>query len=256
MAGNRYTPSRTSDTPSLTTGSRQARGHQGLSPLLMLVMMVIMLGSSSCQRDWQDLRQRMVREQIEARGVRDPLVVTAMLEVPRHRFLTEDLWDLAYQDRALPIGAGHQTPEPYVVALMSELLGVGPGSKVLEIGTGCGYHTAILAAMGTEVFSIEIQPQLCRQASEMLAQLGYQSAQVRCGNGLLGWPEHAPFDGIVVTGSQEQAPDALLEQLTDHGSMVIPLGKFYQEIRVITRNGDAIEERSVIPVRFRPLDER
>jgi protein-L-isoaspartate(D-aspartate) O-methyltransferase len=198
----------------------------------------------------------MVEEQIEGRGVRDPLVVKAVREVPRHLFLAEDEQQYAYQDRALPIGFGQKTPEPYVVALMSELLGVGPGSKVLEIGTGCGYHTAILAAMGAEVYSIEIQPQLCLGASSLLQRLGYHSIQVRCGNGLLGWPEEAPFNAIVVTGAHQQLPEPLLEQLADNGCMVIPVGEFYQEIKVITRSGDKLAERSVIPVRFRQLDDR
>jgi protein-L-isoaspartate(D-aspartate) O-methyltransferase len=198
----------------------------------------------------------MVEEQIEGRGVRDPLVVRAVHEVPRHLFLAEELQPYAYQDQALPIGFGQKTPEPYIVALMSELLEVRPGSKVLEIGTGCGYHTAILAAMGAEVYSIEIQPQLCRKASDLLRSLGYDSIQVRCGNGLLGWPEAAPFDAIVVTGAHQQVPKALLEQLADPACMVIPVGDFYQEIRVICSNGKRLAERSVIPVRFRQLDER
>jgi protein-L-isoaspartate(D-aspartate) O-methyltransferase len=217
---------------------------------------VLLIALGSCQRAWIDLRRQMVEEQIEGRGVRDTQVVRAVSEVPRHLFLAEELQQYAYQDRALSIGFGQKTPEPYVVALMSELLGLRPGDKVLEIGTGCGYHTAILAAMGAEVYSIEIQPQLCHGAQSLLHGLGYSSIQVRCGNGLLGWPEEAPFNAIVVTGAYQQVPEPLLEQLADNGCMVIPVGEFYQEIKVIRRNGDRLAEQSVIPVRFRQLDDR
>lgn len=205
--------------------------------------------------DWAEAREQMVREQIEAKGVRDERVLQAMREVPRHRFGLDDYRDIAYADAPLPIGDGKNTPQPYVVALMTELLEVEPGDKVLEVGTGSGYQSAVLAAMGVSVFSIEIRPRLCELAAQRLAELGFDSAHVRCGDGYGGWPEEAPFDGILVTAAGEEIPEPLLEQLAEGANMVIPIGPFYQDLKVITRAPDGgIRERSVIPVRFTGLD--
>ena len=142
---------------------------------------------------------------------------------------------------------------PYIVALMSELLEVGDGKKVLEIGTGSGYQAAVLAEMGVEVRSIEIRPRLCERAAKTLAELEYSLVQVRCGDGYGGWPEESPFDGIIVTAAPERVPDPLLDQLALGAKMVIPVGDFYQELKVITRTPDGFDERSVIPVRFVPM---
>ncbi len=203
--------------------------------------------------EWQMQRERMVSEQIEARGVKDPLVLEGMRSVERHLFVPETSRDSAYIDSPLPIGDSQTISQPYIVALMSELLEVGPGDRVLEIGTGSGYQAAVLAAMGVEVFSIEIRPRLCERASETLAKLNYTTARVRCGDGYGGWPDEAPFNGIIVTAAPEWVPDPLLEQLAVGANMVIPVGDFYQELKVITRTADAFEERSVIPVRFVPM---
>jgi len=203
--------------------------------------------------DWKLLRERMVKEQIEARGVRDPRVLEAMEKVPRERFVPANVRRHAYDDGPLPIEDGQTISQPYIVALMTELLEVGPGDKVLEIGTGSGYQSAVLAAMGVEVFTIEIRPLLCRTARERLERLGYESVHVRCGDGYGGWPEAAPFDGIIVTAAPERVPDPLLDQLKVGGHMVIPVGAFYQELKVITRSETGFEERSVVPVRFVPM---
>ena len=198
-------------------------------------------------------RERMVEQQIEARGVRDNAVLEAMRTVPRHEFVPEMSQEQAYIDSPLPIGEGQTISQPYIVALMSELLEVGKGQRVLEIGTGSGYQAAVLAAMGVDVYTIEILPRLCRQAEDTLRSLGFDRVHVRCGDGYGGWPEVAPFSGIIVTAAPERVPQPLLDQLALGGKMVIPVGSFYQELKVITRTEDGFEERSVIPVRFVPM---
>ncbi len=203
--------------------------------------------------DWHVQRQAMVGSQIEARGVRDPIVLEAMRSVPRHMFVPEGNRTGAYHDSPMPIGENQTISQPYIVALMTELLEVGPGARVLEIGTGSGYQAAILAEMGVEVFSIEIRPGLCEQAKTILTELDYKSVHVRCGDGYGGWPTEAPFDGVIVTAAPEQIPNPLIEQLKDNAHMVIPVGAFYQELKVISRIGDEVSERSVIPVRFVPM---
>lgn len=207
----------------------------------------------SGEPDWAALRDRMVSEQIEARGVRDPKVLKSLRTVPRHEFVPEAWRDEAYRDSPLPIGDGQTISQPYIVAFMSELLEVGPGDKVLEIGTGSGYQAAVLGGMGVEVFTIEIRQGLCRKASETLERLGYVNVHVRCGDGYGGWPEEAPFDGIIVTAAPERVPEPLLDQLKEGGRMVIPVGAFYQELKVVTRTQGGFQERSVIPVRFVPM---
>ncbi len=203
--------------------------------------------------DWEGRRTEMVRTQIEARGVRDPEVLVSLRKVPRHLFVPDVYQDAAYNDSPLPIGQGQTISQPYIVALMTELLEVGEGSRVLEIGTGSGYQAAVLAEMGVKVFSIEIKTKLCEGAAAVLKSLAYSEVQVRCGDGYGGWPEEAPFDGIIVTAAPDRVPDPLLDQLADGARMVIPVGEFYQELKVITRSGDEYQERSVIPVRFVPM---
>ena len=247
----------------MTTSGREPRmGRRAISVgVLVLVGGVAMGGctkdgrgaSASGEPDWAGMREQMVKTQIEARGVRDARVLAAMGLVPRDRFVASDYRAEAYRDSPLPIGEGQTISQPYIVALMTELLDVGPGDKVLEIGTGSGYQAAVLSAMGVEVYTIEIRRSLCERAETLLDELGYDSVHVRCGDGYGGWPAAAPFDGIVVTAAPERLPDPLLQQLKDGAHMVIPVGAFYQELRVVTRAGDRFEERSVIPVRFVPM---
>ena len=222
----------------ISTGGCNSHGGQAAEP---------------AEPDWTMHRDRMVSQQIEARGVKDRLVLESMRTVPRHLFVADNFRDAAYQDSPLPIGDSQTISQPYIVALMSELLEVGRGEKVLEIGTGSGYQAAVLAEMGVAVRSIEIRPRLCESAAKILQELEYRSVEVRCGDGYGGWPEEAPFDGIIVTAAPERVPDPLLEQLAVGAKMVIPVGDFYQELKVITRNLEGFDERSVIPVRFVPM---
>jgi protein-L-isoaspartate(D-aspartate) O-methyltransferase len=202
---------------------------------------------------WIRERDDMVRTQIAARGVRDERVLDAMRSVPRHLFVPPELRAEAYADHPLPIGEGQTISQPYIVGLMSELLEVSPGDRVLEIGTGSGYQAAVLATMGCEVYSIEIRAGLAESAIRRLAELGIGGVHVRSGDGYLGWPEAAPFAGIVVTAAPERIPTPLLEQLSVDGRMVIPVGSFYQQLKVISRTADGLAERDVIPVRFVPM---
>ncbi len=165
----------------------------------------------------------MVEEQIEARGIEDPLVLEAMRAVPRHRFVSDDWQDYAYRDHPLPIGYGQTISQPYIVALMTEVLDVEPGDKVLEIGTGSGYQAAVLAQMGLDVFTIEIIPDLAVTAESTLRELGY-GVTTRAADGYFGWVEEAPFDGIIVTAAPDHVPQPLVDQLAPGGVMVIPVG--------------------------------
>lgn len=170
-------------------------------------------------------RERMVREQLEARNVRDSAVLSAMRTVPRHLFVQEGLQHRAYEDHPLPIGHGQTISQPFIVALMSELLEAKPGMSVLEIGTGSGYQAAILAEMGLKVFSVERIRELHTAARQLLMSLKYFSARLKLDDGTLGWPEHAPFDRIIVTAGGPDVPAPLVDQLGDPGVLVIPVGQ-------------------------------
>ena len=199
-------------------------------------------------------RAKMVETQIAARGVRDPRVLAAMRKVPRHRFVETAARGDAYGDHPVPIGNNQTISQPYIVALMTELLELPPHARVLEIGTGSGYQSAVLGEIAAEVYSIEILPDLARAAADKLKELGYANVEVRTGDGYRGWPEHAPFDGIVVTAAPERIPQPLIDQLAVGGRMVIPVGGFFQELKVFTKEKDGrITEKDVIPVRFVPM---
>jgi protein-L-isoaspartate(D-aspartate) O-methyltransferase len=199
-------------------------------------------------------RARMVETQIVSRGVRDPRVLAAMREVPRHLFVDGPERAHAYEDSPLPIG-GHQTiSQPYIVALMTELLDLQPEERVLEIGTGSGYQSAVLSRVCREVYSIEIVPELAEAAARRLKQLGYANVTVKQGDGYRGWPEHAPFDGIIVTAAPERIPQPLIEQLAPNGRMVIPVGGFFQELKVFRKDASGkVTEQAILPVRFVPM---
>ena len=200
------------------------------------------------------LRARMVETQIVSRGVRNPRVLAAMREVPRHLFVDAAERARAYEDSPLPIG-GHQTiSQPYIVALMTELLDLSPQERVLEIGTGSGYQSAVLSRVCREVYSIEIVPDLAREAANRLRELGYSNVVVREGDGYGGWPENAPFDGIIVTAAPERIPQPLLDQLAPDGRMVIPVGGFFQELKVFRKDASGrVTEEAILPVRFVPM---
>lgn len=199
-------------------------------------------------------RTRMVETQIVARGVRDPRVLAAMRKVPRHRFVDDGQRAQAYEDHPLPIPGNQTISQPYIVALMTELLELKPSSRVLEIGTGSGYQSAVLAELASQVYTIEIVPELARLAGSRLKDLGYGNVTVREGDGYRGWPEHAPFDGIIVTAAPERIPQPLLDQLAPGGIMVIPVGGFFQELKVFRKSADGrITEKDILPVRFVPM---
>ena len=200
-----------------------------------------------------EARRRMVDGQIVARGVTDPRVLQAMRRVPRHRFVEASLAPHAYDDRPLPIGHGQTISQPYIVAYMTELLKLPDGAKVLEVGTGCGYQAAVLGEIAREVKTIEIVGALAATAKSTLEALGYRNVTVRHGDGYAGWPEEAPFDGILVAAAPDHVPPALVAQLKVGGRLVLPVGRFDQEMRVITRTADGTSEQRLIPVRFVPL---
>jgi len=198
-------------------------------------------------------RARMVADQIERRGVHHPRVLEALRRVPRDRFVPEELADSAYLDGPLAIGERQTISQPYIVALMTELIEPDPGARVLEIGTGSGYQAAVLAECVGRVFSLEILPGLGRESAQRLARLGYRNIETRIGDGFDGWPEEAPFDAIVVTAAPRDIPEALLDQLTLGGRLVVPLGEGRQELVLVTRTAAGWERRVVIPVRFVPM---
>jgi len=199
---------------------------------------------------WAVARESMVADQIVSRGVKDPATLDAMRSVPRHLFVPEGEWVRAYDDGPLAIGRGQTISQPYIVALMTELARLDPTSRVLEIGTGCGYQTAVLAACAGAVWTIEIEPELAARAARTLAALDVSNVNRRVGDGSLGWPEAAPFDAILVTAAPADVPPALLDQLAVHGRLVIPLGTSHQDLWVYTREPDGIRRESIIPVRF------
>jgi len=177
-----------------------------------------------------------------------------MRDVPRHLFVDPAHQAEAYEDHPLPIAGNQTISQPYIVALMTELLDLQPQDRVLEIGTGSGYQSAVLSKLAREVYSIEIVPELARASAERLRKLGYTNVTVREGDGYRGWPEHAPFDGIVVTAAPPRIPEPLLEQLAPGGRMVIPVGDFFQELKVFTKEKDGkVTEKDILPVRFVPM---
>lgn len=196
----------------------------------------------------------MVDQQIAARGVSDPATLEAMRTVPRHEFLPLRLCNEAYMDYPLPIGHGQTISQPYIVAFMTEAIRPQPGEKILEIGAGSGYQAAILAQMGADVYTVEIVEPLAEMARQTLERLGYKNARVLHGDGYRGWPEHAPFDAIIVTCAPDKIPPDLVAQLKDGGRMIIPVGGgMNQELVLLRKQGGKIEKQSVLPVRFVPM---
>jgi protein-L-isoaspartate(D-aspartate) O-methyltransferase len=188
------------------------------------------------------------------RPVLDDRVLDAMRKVPRHEFVPGEQKRAAYRNRPLPIGGGQTISQPYIVALMTDLLELEPGAKVLEIGTGCGYQSAVLAEVAGKVHSIEIIGNLGRKAAETLARLGYANVETRIGDGYRGWPEAAPFDAIIVTAAPDHIPPTLIEQLKPGGRLVIPVGTLSQELMVVRKHADGTTlNEQIVPVRFVPL---
>jgi len=211
------------------------------------------LFDSNPKGDFKAMREKMVETQIKARGVKDPRVLSALLKVERHRFVPEKYLDSAYSDQPLPIGEGQTISQPYIVALMTELLELNGNEKVLEIGTGSGYQAAVLAELAKEVYTVEIIEPLAATASERLSELGYQNVKVKAGDGYLGWPEAAPFDAIMVTAAPDHVPKPLVEQLKEGGRIVLPVGTYTQELKKIVKRSGKLETIDVIPVLFVPM---
>lgn len=200
------------------------------------------------QRRWE-----MIETQIVSRGIRDSKLIRAMLKIPRHKFVPENLRDIAYGDNPLPIGMEQTISQPYIVALMTELLKLNSGEKVLEVGTGSGYQTAILAEMGCDVYTVEILEPLLEKARRILKSLGYKNIHYKAGDGYRGWPQFAPFDAIIVTAAPDHMPQPLIEQLKVNGRMIIPVGAQYQELLLIKKTDKGTEMKTVTPVRFVPM---
>jgi len=229
---------------------------QWLGAVLAIAAIACSAGAPDGQppsRDWATERQRMVNQQLRARDIRSPRVLDAMLAVPRHLFIPEGNRGEAYDDSPVPIGYGQTISQPYIVAFMTQALDIGPGDRVLEIGTGSGYQAAVLASLARQVYSVEVVPPLADRARETLTALGYRNIEVRTGNGYLGWPEHAPFDRIMVTAAPDEVPEALVQQLKIDGLMAVPVGTFMQELRILRRTAEGTETLNTLPVRFVPM---
>ena len=230
--------------------------HRWISSVLVITGLACVASETRVQRgarDWDAERRRMVDEQLRARDIRSARVLETMLRVPRHLFVPELQRTESYSDSPLPIGHDQTISQPYIVAFMTQALDVAPGHRVLEVGTGSGYQAAVLGALAKDVYSIEIVAPLAERARETLSALGYRNIQVRTGNGYLGWPEHAPYDRIMVTAAPDEVPTALLQQLKLGGLIVIPVGTVTQELRILRRTVTGTETLGTLPVRFVPM---
>lgn len=226
-----------------------------LKPALVWLAFVVLLGGpfpAGAEDLWAAQRRAMV-ERLRQRGITQPEVLASMEKVPRHLFVPESLRSQAYADEVLPLGSGRTIYEPHVVALMTSLLDLQKGDKVLEVGTGTGYHAAVLARMAREVYSVEIVPPVASQARQRLQALGYHNIEIRVGDGYQGWAEKAPFDAILLAVAPPHIPKPLIDQLRVGGRMVVPVGGLLQDLLVITKTADGLEKRTVIPVKLEPM---
>src|SRR5687767_15314212 len=232
---------------------------------LLLIVLLFLLNSCApfslseqiadegiANQDFAKQRRNLI-EELRSQGITSSIVLDAMLKVPRHKFVPSSQRHLAYQNRPLPIGHDQTISQPFIVGYMTQEASIAPGEKVLEIGTGSGYQAAVLAELAKEVYTIEIIPELAEGAKSVLQKLGYKNVHVKAGNGYEGWPEHAPFDAIVVTAAPDKIPQALVDQLALKGKMVIPVGTTFQEMVIITRDNSGVVEQRTIPVRFVPM---
>ncbi len=238
--------------------ARDARNEYCMPTAKVLLIIGLLLtagtGCSQPVADYAVKREKMVREQIEFRGIRDARVLSAMRKVERHLFVPSSLASAAYGDHPLQIGYGQTISQPYIVAFMTEALALTSGMKVLEIGTGSGYQAAILAELCDSVFTIEIVPELGQQARRLLSMLGYRNILVRVGDGYQGWAAHAPYQVVIVTCSPTHIPRPLIDQLAESGKMIIPVGeRDSQELIVLVKTRDKLKQRAVLPVRFVPM---
>lgn len=230
------------------------------SRLTTLGIIVLLAGPGGMTRpgqpvdaNWTAARHRMVDEQLVARDIRSAHVLAALRHVPRHLFVPPAQRERAYDDTPLPIGYDQTISQPYIVAFMTEHLAVERTHRVLEIGTGSGYQAAVLAELAGAVYTIEIVPALAERARRTLLGLDYRNVHVRAGNGYLGWPEHAPYDRVMVTAAPDALPPALVQQLKVGGLMAIPVGTFEQELRILRRTPNGLDTLRTLPVRFVPM---
>jgi protein-L-isoaspartate(D-aspartate) O-methyltransferase len=232
--------------------------------LLACIGVILILSCSSRQKNipstqfyqeswWKQKAEQMVVSQIIARGVTDKRVIEVMKITPRHLFVPDDVIEYAYNDHPLPIGWGQTISQPYIVALMTELLTLKGNEKVLEIGTGSGYQAAVLSQLTDSCFSIEVVKELAEISASRLKDLGYNNVIVKWGDGYKGWPVRAPFDAIIITAAPETIPEELIDQLKTGGKMVVPVGTFYQNLLVIIKTSKGYQKRNIIPVRFVPM---
>lgn len=225
--------------------------------VVVAIALAVLTGPAQSQREgWDSQRVRMVRQQIEARGVRDPRVLEAMRTVRREQFVPESIRTYAASDSPLPIGFEQTISQPYIVAYMTEMLALDSHHRVLEIGTGSGYQTAVLATLCDHVYSIEIVPELAERSAKILQELDYRNVSVRLGDGYLGWPEHAPYDRIIVTAAPPQLPQALVDQLATQGRLVAPVGRNPDAQKIVLVTKDArgnVRQQDQLPVRFVPM---
>jgi protein-L-isoaspartate(D-aspartate) O-methyltransferase len=220
-----------------------------------LIVIALWLLPLQPQQDFTRQREKMVKSQIEKRGIRDAATLTALRKVPRHLFVPESVVKDAYEDRPLPIGYGQTISQPYIVAYMTEIVKPTPDHRVLEIGTGSGYQAAVLAEVVKEVYTIEIVDSLGNQARNRLSKLNYKKVTVRTGDGYYGWKEKSPFDAIVVTAAAEHIPPPLIEQLKEGGRMIIPIGSPFrvQQLMLVEKKAGKTRTTSIMPVRFVPF---
>lgn len=237
------------------SGSSAAAWRRRLRPALVWLALLCVVGGvfpSGAEDLWAAQRRSMV-EKLRQRGKIQPEVLEAMEKVPRHLFVPDAVRAKAYNDEPLAIGADRTIYQPYVVGLMTSLLDLQKGDKVLEVGTGTGYHAAVLSRLAREIYSVEIVAPVASQAQQRLRALGYHNVAVRSGDGYQGWADKAPFDAILLSAAPPHIPQPLIDQLRVGGRMVVPVGGFLQDLLVITKTADGITKRTVIPVRLTPM---
>jgi len=231
--------------------------NRRIAESLLLIGLVVVAGCHKNARSTSEFaaeRQKMVQEQLKPRGVHDERVLATMAKVPREEFVPEGTRATSYSDSALPIGHDQTISQPFIVAYMTEQMRLQPTDRVLEIGTGSGYQTAILAELVKDVYTIEIIEPLAKDASARLARLGYNNAHAKIGDGYQGWPEVAPFDAIIVTCAPDKVPQPLTQQLKEGGRMIIPVGNgLDQQLFLLEKKDGQMAERAILPVRFVPM---
>jgi protein-L-isoaspartate(D-aspartate) O-methyltransferase len=232
----------------------QKAALSGLLALSFILLPFSFLYSSE-DRAFTAARQRMIEKDLKGRDIADPQVLEIMGRIPRHLFVEKSLQRQAYADHPLPIGEGQTISQPYIVALMTQILRIKPGEKVLEVGTGSGYQAAVLAELTDQVFSIEIREKLTQTASKILKELGYNQVRLKSGDGYFGWEEFAPFDAILVTCAANHIPPSLIKQLKEGGRLILPLGSttYFQTLTLITKKGGQTDVQHLMGVAFVPM---